>query len=37
MAKARQQYFADEVTLQKKSRDFSITPEIIEKLDSIET
>ena len=37
MAKARQQYFADEVTLQKESRDFSITPEIIEKLDSIET
>lgn len=36
MAKARQQYFADETTLQKESREFAIEPEIIEKLDSIE-
>ena len=37
MAKARQQYFADEVTLQKESREFAIEPELVEKLDSIET
>ena len=37
MAKARQQYFADETTLQKESREFAITPDIINKLDSIET
>lgn len=37
MAKARQQYFADEVTLQKENRDFAIQPELIEKLESIET
>ena len=36
MAKARQQYYADEVTLQKESRDFAIQPEIIEKIDTIE-
>ena len=36
MAKARQQYFADEVTLQKENRDFAIEPELVEKLDSIE-
>ena len=36
MAKARQQYFADEVTLQKENRDFAIQPELIEKLESIE-
>ena len=36
MAKARQQYFADEVTLQKENRDFAIQPELVEKLESIE-
>ena len=36
MAKARQQYFADEVTLQKENRDFSIQPELVEKLEWIE-
>ena len=34
--KARQQYFADEDSLQKKSREFSIADEIQEKIDSVE-
>jgi len=34
--KARQQYFADEDSLQKKSREFSIADEIQQKIDSVE-
>ena len=36
MAKARQQYFADETSIAKDSREFAITPEILEKINSIE-
>ena len=36
MAKARQQYFADETSIAKDSREFGITPELLEKIDSIE-
>ena len=36
MAKARQQYFADEASIAKDSREFAITPEILEKINSIE-
>jgi len=34
--KARQQYFADETSLQKQSREFSIADEIQQKIDSVE-
>ena len=34
--KARQQYFADETSLQKDSREFSIADEIQQKIDSVE-
>jgi hypothetical protein len=34
--KARQQYFADEVSLSKEKREFSIADEIQQKIDSIE-
>lgn len=34
--KARQQYFADEISLQKQSREFSISDEIQQKIDGIE-
>jgi hypothetical protein len=33
---ARQQYFADETSLQKQSREFSIADEIQQKIDSVE-
>ena len=36
MAKARQQYFADEASIAKDSREFAITPELLEKINSIE-
>lgn len=36
MAKARQQYFADEVSIQKESREFAIEEELKAKIDSIE-
>ena len=36
MAKARQQYFADEASIAKESREFAITPELLEKINSIE-
>lgn len=35
--KARQQYFADETSLQKDSREFSIADDIQQKIDSVET
>ena len=35
--KARQQYFADEISLQKDSREFSLEDNIKQKIDSVET
>lgn len=36
MAKARQQYFADETSIEKESREFAIEASILEKINSIE-
>ena len=36
MAKARQQYFADEVSIQKEAREFAIEEQLKDKIDSVE-
>lgn len=36
MAKARQQYFADETSIEKESREFAIEASVLEKINSIE-
>ena len=36
MAKGRQQYFADEVSIQKEAREFAIEEQLKEKIDSVE-